>query len=405
MPGVMEGVRVLEVALYGLVPTTGAVLSDWGAEVIKVELPEYGDPIRGLTAWGIAPGTAGVTYLWEVFNRGKRSVGVDIDSPEGLAIIMRLVDESDVFLTNFLEPARKRLGIDVEDVVSRNPRIIYGRGSGHGPLGPDADKGGFDGISYWARTGAGTAAMPADYAYPIPLPGPAFGDIQTGMHLAGGIAAALFRRERTGKGAVVDASLLASGMWAMQASIAGSFVSGANELPRVNRKKPGNPLANVYRTSDGRYVSLAMLEADRYWPGFCEAIGRSELVTDPRFESAALRLKNVDQCVDLLDEIFEQKTFDEWKKVLNEQEGQWTSIQRTSEVLDDEQAEVNGYIKRVAYGNGTTLPLVSVPVQIDGETAELRPAPELGAHTEDTLLSLGKSWDELVELKERSIIS
>jgi crotonobetainyl-CoA:carnitine CoA-transferase CaiB-like acyl-CoA transferase len=395
----MTDVRVVEVALYGLVPTTGAVLGDWGADVVKIEHPETGDPIRGLVAWGVKPGDGGVTYLWEIFNRGKKSVGIDIGSDAGREVLLKLVDEADVFLTNFLEPARKKLGIDAQDILDRNPRIVYARGTGHGPLGPDADKGGFDGISYWARAGVSTAAIPADYSYPIQQPGPAFGDIQTGMHLAGGVAAALFQRERTGKGCVVDTSLLASGLWAMQASMAGSYVSGREQLPAFDRYKPGNPLANVYRTADGRFINLAFLEADRYWPGFCAAIGRPDLADDERFADAKVRLANVQACVEALDHVFGSRTLAEWVSVLASQEGQWSVIQTTREALEDPQARENGYIQNVEYNNGATLPLVSAPVQFGQESPELQPGPDHGADTDTVLLAAGLSWEELIELK------
>jgi crotonobetainyl-CoA:carnitine CoA-transferase CaiB-like acyl-CoA transferase len=405
MDRVMDGVRVVEVALYGLVPTTGAVLADWGADVVKVEHPETGDPVRGLAAFGVKPGDGGVTYLWEVFNRGKKSVGIDIAHPQGRELLLRLVERADVFLTNFLEPARKKLGIDVEDVMARNPRIIYARGTGHGPIGPDADKGGFDGISYWARAGVSTAAMPADYGYPIGLPGPAFGDLQTGMHLAGGVAAALYRRERTGFSAVVDTSLLAAGMWAMQASIAGAYAIGAEELPKADRRRPMNPLANIYRTSDDRFIALAMLEADRYWPGFCQAIGRPELVANERFATASLRRDNVGACVELLDQTFAQRTLAEWQSILATQDGQWAPIQTTREVLDDQQGLVNGYLQQVKYDSGASLPLVSVPVQFDCAAPALRPAPDHGADTDAVLLDAGLAWEELLQLKEVGAIS
>jgi crotonobetainyl-CoA:carnitine CoA-transferase CaiB-like acyl-CoA transferase len=405
MSSPMEGVKVLEVALYGLVPTSGAVLADWGADVVKVEHPETGDPIRGLVAWGVKPGDGGVTYLWEVFNRGKRSVGIDIGTDEGREVLLKLVDEADVFLTNFLGPARRRLRIDAEDILTRNPRIIYARGTGHGPQGPDADKGGFDGISYWARTGAAVAAAPADYAYPIHLPGPAFGDIQTGMHLAGGVAAALFQRERTGKGCVVDTSLLASGLWAMQASTVACHVADLEVLPAFNRLRPGNPLANTYRTADGRFISLAFLEADRYWPGFCAAVGRPELVEDERFSDATRRLDNVTECVSLIDEIFAARTLEEWISVLSRQEGQWSVIRGVREAIDDEQAHINGYVQHVKYDNGAVLPLVSAPVQFDEEPPVLRPGPEHAADTDEVLLGAGLTWDDLMSLKESNAIS
>jgi crotonobetainyl-CoA:carnitine CoA-transferase CaiB-like acyl-CoA transferase len=405
MGGVMDGIRVVEVALYGLVPTAGAVLAEWGADVVKVEHPDTGDPIRGLNAFGVPPGTGGVTYLLEVFNRGKRSVGIDLGRPEGHALLLELVAGADVFLTNFLGDARQRLGIDSDDLLAVNPRLIYGLGTGHGLAGPDAGQGGFDGISYWSRTGAAVAAIPGDYEHPIPLPGPAFGDIQTGLHLAGGIAAALFRRERTGAGAVVDTSLLASGLWAMQASMAGAAVSGRDCLPRTDRRCPANPLVNTYRTADGRFVSLAMLEADRYWPGFCQAIGRPDLAADPRFATARGRQDNLAECVAALDAVFAERDLAGWQDALRRQEGQWSVIQTPAEALEDPQAHANGMVQVVKYDNGATLPLVNVPTRIDGETAVLRPAPELGAHTEEVVLELGKTWDRIIELKEVGAIS
>jgi crotonobetainyl-CoA:carnitine CoA-transferase CaiB-like acyl-CoA transferase len=399
MLNVLDGVKVVEVALYGYVPAAAAVLSDWGAEVLKIEHPETGDPIRGLNAFGVAPGDGGVTMLWEVFNRGKRSAGIDVAHPDGYEVLMLLVDQADVFLTNFLGPARERLGIDADDIRGRNPSIVYARGTGHGVLGPDANKGGFDGVSYWARTGLATAAMPADYDYPISLPGPAVGDIQAGLNLAGAVAAALFRRERTGAGAVVDGSLLASGLWAMQSSIAGSYVTGREELPKNDRRHPGNPLANVYRTADDRFILLAMLEADRYWPGFCAAVGKTEWIQDPRLAAAPLRLAHVEECVDLLDALFASRTLAEWTPILASQEGQWSVARTTREALDDEQAWSNGYLQMVKYDNGVELPLVPAPVQFDGQTAHLVPAAGHGEHTDDVLRACGLSEERILDLK------
>jgi crotonobetainyl-CoA:carnitine CoA-transferase CaiB-like acyl-CoA transferase len=247
--------------------------------------------------------------------------------------------------------------------------------------------------------------MPADYGYPIQQPGPAFGDIQTGMHLAGGVAAALYHRERTGGGLVVDTSLLASGMWAMQASIAGAHVSGRRELPRFDRHRPGNPLANIYRTGDGRFINLAMLESDRYWPGFCQAIGRPELATDERYATDSARMANLDTCIDLLDHIFAEHDLNEWRKILGSQDGQWAVIQTTSEVLDDIQADPNGYVHWVAYDNGATLPLVNAPVQFDGEPADLMPGPTHATDTDQVLMDAGYTVDDLLRLKECGAIS
>ncbi len=405
LPGLLDGVRVVEVAIYAFVPSAGAALADWGADVVKVEHPETGDPMRGLSSYGIAPGDGGVTTLWEVFNRGKRSVGVDIRTPEGRDLVLSMVEQADVFLTNFMQPARAKLGIDVEDIMARNPRIIYGRGTGQGPLGPDADKGGFDALSYWSRPGASTASMPPDYDFPIMLPGPAFGDIQSGMNLAGGIAAALYRRERTGKGAVVDVSLYGSGLWAMQASIAGSYATGRDNIVQLDRRSPPNPLANLYRTADGRFFVLGMLEADRYWEGLCAALGHAELASDERFGSMKLRAANAAACVQALDAIFAPMTLVEVAERLNSQEGQWATIEVPGDAVKDEQAHANGYMQLVDYENGAKLPMVPVPALIDGELPRLMRAPTHCEHTDEILTALGHDEEQLLNLKINGIVA
>ncbi|MDB5714389.1 MAG: hypothetical protein JWO15_1786, partial [Sphingomonadales bacterium] len=374
-------------------------------DVVKVEHPETGDPIRGLSSYGINPGDGGVTTLWEVFNRGKRSIGIDIRTPEGLELLMSMVDRTDVFLTNFMQPARAKLGIDVEQIMARNPRIIYGRGTGQGPVGPDANKGGFDGLSYWSRPGVSTAAMPPDYDFPVMLAGPAFGDIQSGMNMAGGIAAALYRRERTGKGAVVDVSLFGSGLWAMQASIAGCYATGRDNIVQLDRRSPPNPLANIYATGDDRFFVLGMLEGDRYWPGLCQALGRPDLAQEERFGSLALRATNAAACVQALDAIFSTMTLVEVAEKLNSQEGQWSTVELPGDTVKDEQALANGYMQFVDYENGAKLPLVPVPALIDGELPHLMRAPTHCEHTDEVLAAFGHDEDAIINLKIKGIIA
>jgi len=394
----MRDVRVVEVALYALVPAAGAVLADWGAEVIKVEHPAGGDPIRNLSAFGVDPDTGGFTYLWEVMNRGKRSVCIDLATEDGHALLLELVRSADVFLTNFLPPARRKLGIDAEELMAVNPRLIYARGSGYGTRGDEADKGGYDGITYWNRTGVAAAATPPGQQL-VGLPGPAFGDIQGAMTLAGGISAALYERERTGRGCVVDTSLFAAGMWAMQATFVGSSVLGVSTLPRTDRFHVANPLANTYRTADDRYIVLAMLQADRYWERLCEVIGRPELAADPRFTTMETRRANAVECVAILDAVFAARPLAEWCRVLATQDGQWEVVRLVGELADDAQAWANGYLQRVHYDDGRELVLIPAPVQFNEEPSTLRPAPELGADTEDVLLGLGHDWDSIIALK------
>ncbi|HVW41977.1 MAG TPA: CoA transferase [Amycolatopsis sp.] len=404
MAKVMEGVKVVEVSLYGFVPAAGAVLADWGAEVIKIEHPLQGDPMRGVIASGMGPEQTGFTFMWDIVNRGKRSVGIDLATPEGLELLMELVDGADVFLTSFLPEARRRLGIDVDSVMARNPGIVYARGSGQGVRGPDAEKGGFDAITYWFRGGISSAITPVDSPYPFRMPGGAFGDVQSGMALAGGVGAGLAYRARTGEGTVVDTSLLAMSMWAMQPGIVGTALVDIDEMPKHDRTRPYNPLANAYRTADGRFLALNMLQADRYWPGFCEAVGRPDLIGHPDYATAELRLKNVEACVALLDEIFGAKPLAHWREVLSRQEGQWDVVQKVRELNDDAQALANGYVQTVDYGDGRAMPMVAAPVQFAETAPELRPAPEHGADTEAVLLEMGHGWDRISELKDKKVI-
>jgi len=403
MSQMLDGIKVVELAIYAFVPSAGAALADWGAQVIKIEHPETGDPVRGLVAYGVKPGDGGVTPLWEVFNRGKRSVGIDIHRPEGLELLMRLIDDADVFLTNFMQPARARLGIDVDAVLARNPRIIYGRGTGHGPTGPDADKGGFDGISYWSRPGVATAAIPPGYDFPIMLPGPAFGDVQSGMNLAGGVAAALYRREKTGRGGVVDVSLLGSGLWAMGATIAGSYAIGQDNIVQLDRTRPENPLANPYRSGDGRFFVLGMLESDKYWHGFAKAVA-PDLEADDRFSSFAARRQHSPELVAALDQVFASMTMDRIAEVLNGQEGQWARVGFPRDAIHDEQALVSDYVRFMEYDNGAKLPITTVPVRFDGEDISMSRAPTHGEHTDEVVTALGRSEEELLQLKIDGVI-
>ena len=403
---VLEGIRVVEVSQWGFVPSAGAALSDWGAEVLKIEHPTKGDPIRGLVVAGLSGDTKGFAPLWEALSRGKRTIGVDVSTPAGLEILMKLVESADVFITSYLPQARKVLGFDVADVQARNPRIIYARGSGQGPLGPDADKGGFDAISFWSRTGLAMNSLDPQMSYPPRLPGPAIGDLISGMYLAGGIAAALLHRERTGESPVVDVSLLNAGMWAGQVAITGADLL---DQPCIDwpapHDKPGSVLANYYRTSDDRYITLNMLQADRYWAGLCAAGSQPELAEDPRFIDAATRRVNREECVAALDAMFARYTLVEWQERLSAQDGQWDVVLTPQEVHQDQQALENGYLQSVEYPDGRRIGLVAAPVQFDEQRNELRPAGGLGEDTDQVLEELGLSWDEILALKLAGDIS
>ncbi|HSQ01070.1 MAG TPA: CoA transferase [Candidatus Dormibacteraeota bacterium] len=403
MQQVLDGIRVVEVAQWWFVPAAGAVLADWGAEVVKVEHPETGDPMRGLISSGLMPGAGQVNFMVEQPNRGKRGIGIDLAKPQGLDLLYKLVATADVFLTSFLPAARRKLKIDADDIRKVNPRVIYARGHGQGARGPDAERGGYDAASFWCRGSICDALTPATAETPV-MQRAAFGDSTGGLALAGGIAAALFRRERTGVGSVVDLSLLGTAMWLMAPDIILGALS-ASAMPQFTRADAPNPIVNSYRTRDGRWLFLNMLQPDRFWPDLCRRIGHPELIDDERFKDGTSRFMNRTDCVRRLDEIFAQRTLDEWRAALADAEGVWAPMQKASEIPADPQATANGYLLSVEHADGSTFPLVANPLQFDETPPRVTRAPDLGQHTEELLLELGLGWEEIAKYKEAGAIS
>jgi crotonobetainyl-CoA:carnitine CoA-transferase CaiB-like acyl-CoA transferase len=399
----LEGIKVVEVAIWGYVPSAGAALSDMGAQVLKVESPE-GDPIRQLTTGGVAPGAGGFTFLWEIFNRGKQGFCLDLKVPGAIDVLHALLEDADVFLTNLLPPTRRKFGIDVADLKARHPRLIYATGSGLGPNGLESEKGGYDAISMWARGGVSSSVTPREVRYPLGMPSPAFGDVLSGLTLAGGISAAIAQRERTGEASVVDGALFATALWGMQAAIVGASLSGQDELPKRTHEEAVNPLANTYATSDGRHVVLCMLQRERYWKELCLAIERPDLATDERFLTSSALAANLATCIQELDKTFATRPLEEWKARLAQQPGQWDIVQRVGETPKDAQALANGFVQDVDYGDGRSLKMVSVPVLFNREHLKARPAPGLGEHTDTVLSALGFDEEKILDLRIQGIV-
>jgi crotonobetainyl-CoA:carnitine CoA-transferase CaiB-like acyl-CoA transferase len=397
----MDGVRVLEVAQFTFVPAAGAVLADWGADVIKVEHAETGDAQRGLSAlMGMPVGSGSFAPLMEHPNRGKRSIGLALEQPEALAVLHELIRTSDVFLTNFLPAARRRLGIELEDVRKINPEIIYVRGSGFGAAGPDSEKGGYDSTAFWARAGSALGTTPVDYDGLCVMPAGAYGDSLGGMTIAGGIAGALFARERTGETSVVDVSLLGVGAWANALSVGFALLEGGPPA----RRAPGNsartnPLVGNYRTADDRWLVLAMLQPGRYWPEFCRHIDREDLITDERFATTKALMGNAAAAADIVQEVLAARPLAEWTSRFAGMEGQWAVAQDPWEVGQDTAMRANGLIAEVVDTEGTARELVANPVQFDEKPARITRAPQFAEHTDEILRALGKSDDELIDLK------
>ena len=394
----LAGVRILEVASHVFVPIAGAALHEWGAEVIKIEPPETGDPYRSLVTTGLHTLHNGVDASFQFTNRGKQSVAIDLKTAEGRELLYRIAKDCDVFLTNMRPDARRRLKIDVDDIKAQNPRMIYVRGSGYGPKGPDVQTGGYDATSYWSRTGIGAAFTPPGSSDPV-MQRPAFGDVVGGLTIAGAISTALYQRLATGEVPVVDVSLFGVGLWQLQPDITHAL-GNAGLPPRVyDRRTSWNPLSGTYRTRDGRFIKLNMLDADRYWADFCTVIGHAELIDDPRFLDMDARKANAPACVDLLDEIFATRDYAEWCRIMRAAKGVWAPMQTPLEVHDDPQTLANGHLADVEMANGSNLKLVTSPVQFDEQPAKPVRAPELGEHTEMFLLDMGLSWDDIATLK------
>ncbi|MFF6879010.1 MULTISPECIES: CoA transferase [unclassified Streptomyces] len=398
----LEGIRVLEVAMYGFVPSAGAVLADWGADVVKIEHAVTGDPQRGLRQTGPFRVEGDPNPNVAHANRGKRSLGLDMSRPEGREVLYELVKDSDVFLTSLMPGARARLGIDVDDIRAVNPRIVYARGSALGPRGPEAGKGGYDMTAFWARAGTATSITPPGSDGMISPPGPAYGDTVSGTNLAGGIAAALLRRERTGEAPVVDVSLLGSGLWALGHSIAVSVhLDRAWEGVKPSAHgSPANPLSGLYRTADGRFIAFVMLQPAKFWPNVCRCIGRPELADDPRFATTEAIAEHTSDAVKILREVIASRTLTEWSEDLAALDGPWAPVQDTLQAAADQQVRANGYI-----GQAGELELVASPVQFDVEDTRLGPAPEFAAQTEEILTELGYDWDRILALKASGAIT
>ncbi|MGD0698253.1 MAG: CoA transferase [Trebonia sp.] len=400
----MQGVRVLEVAQFTFVPAAGAVLADWGAEVIKVEHAEKGDAQRGLTTViGVDAITKG-TYFNPVFegpNRGKRSVGLALDVPAAREVLDQLIKRSDVFLTNYLPGVRAKLHIDVEDVRKANPDIIYVRGSGFGARGPEADKGGYDMTAFWARSGSGAGATPAGADRLSPMPSGAYGDNIGGMTIAGGIAAALFARATTGETSVIDVSLLGVGAWATSFTVNLALqAGGVPPRPPVPRHGSArNPLVGPYQTSDGRWVLFSMLQPGRYWPEFCRLTGHQELAADERFNTVEKLMANAPAAGELVAGIVAGKPFAEWLTLLDRIGGQWATVQDAWGVANDQSLRANGMIASFDDADGVRRHMVTNPVQFDETPAELRRGPLFAEHTDEVLRELGLTDEKVIELK------
>jgi crotonobetainyl-CoA:carnitine CoA-transferase CaiB-like acyl-CoA transferase len=398
--GVLDGVKVVELAEHGFVPSCGAILADWGADVVKIERPT-GDPLRSVMRAGLVADTGDFNFLFELYNRNKRGITLDLRVPDGRAAFDRLIEHADVLITSFLPPARAKLGITPEVLWRINPRLVYAKGQGQGQRGPDADQGGFDSVSYWSRGGVGHI-LTAPGA-PLVMPRGAFGDAPSGAMLAGGVAAALYQRERTGKGLVVDVALLAMAIWQLSSDLTATTILREEPRRLEAGKALPNPLVGPYRTSDDRWMMFSMLDDARHWAPTCRAIRREELIDDPRFVDTAARAEHADELHAIFVEHLETLTLPDVAGRLAAEDTIFSALASPLEVIDDPQVVQNGYLVR--HPGHPTARVATAPMQFDDEIVEVRRgAPGLGEHTDEILGELGYDTDELASLRDTGAI-
>ncbi len=378
----LAGVRVIELGVWVAGPAAGGIMADWGADVIKVE-PPAGDPQRWLFA-SVGLRAELPVPPFELDNRGKRSIVLDLREESERERLHRLLETADVLITNMRPAALERLGLDHEQVCARHPSLVYGSLTGYGLDGPDRDRAGYDVGAFWARSGVAHTIVPPGELPPDLLSG--FGDHFTGLALVSGVVAKLFERQQTGRGGLVATSLLRTGMYGVSWDL-GIQLRFRKRTPTVSREANGAPLVNSYRASDGVGFWLICLESDRHWPNVLAAIDRPELATDERFASATARLANAEALIAEFDAAFGARPMEHWHRRLDEHDVWWAPIQSLAEVIDDPQA-APGIVDMVEHPGERPYRAVASPVDFDGRPQRPGPVPDLGAHTDEVLAEL-----------------
>ena len=404
MPGPLEGLKVLEVANWVAGPSACAIMADMGAEVVKIEHPETGDPARSVdvSARGVVQHSSGANLLFELLNRGKQSVAVNLESPQGQEIVQKLAAQSDVVVTNLTPHRQERYKLRYEDLSGLNSRTIYLVLTGYGAEGPDRDRSGFDYAAFWARSGI--MASLGETGGPPTQQRPGMGDQTTSLALTAAIGMALYERERSGKGQRIDCSLLHTGMWVIGPDIMAALKTH-QPAERVSRKDVGNPLYTFYQTADAKWLQLVMIESERFWNGFCQALGMDELADDPRFDSHVARLEHSKQLVEIIEGRFASESFEHWSASLDEQRCIWAPVQTLDQVVDDPQIHANSYTTTLTHAEEGDFKILTPPMKYSRTPGKpSSPAPELGQHTETALLEIGYTWDDIIILKEQGAI-
>ena len=399
MAAPLSDIRVVELTSWMAAPSAGAALADMGADVVKVE-PLTGDPVRGMVRQPKVEGQPSVDASFHVDNRGKRSVAVAIDRPEGADLVRRLVERADVFLCNLLPRRQARYGLDAATLLALQPRLVHATLTGYGLTGPDAERPGYDVTAFFGR-GAITDSM-AEPGGVAPAPRPAQGDHAAGMVLLAGILAALRLAERTGEGQAVDASLFGTAAWTMATDLAPTLIDG-RQPSRRDRRHLISALANRFRCADDRWIVLNMPEP-HWWPRLCSAIGRDDLAEDPLYTTIKLRFDNMPQLIDAIDETFASKPIAEWGQIFDDAGLIWGPAATIAELATDPQATATGLFPEIELDTGP-IRTVAIPLHIEGADIGPRgPAPALGQHTVEVFVAAGLTEDEVAALAAAGIV-
>jgi crotonobetainyl-CoA:carnitine CoA-transferase CaiB-like acyl-CoA transferase len=387
--------------MWAFTPACGGILSHWGADVIKIENPKSPDPSR-LLGGTLEPG--GASRSFKNYNRGKRAITLNVASDEGREILYRLVDTSDVFLTSFLPEVRQKLGFDVDTIKARNPNIIYAKGTGLGPLGPQSHRRGYDSAMWWSRSSLAYTAMQVSGAKtPTGMVG--HGDTMSGTVLAGGICAALVQRAMTGVAPVVDVSLLGTAVWFNHQPITGSTPGFVDPYARSGARMAQSAALSNYKTKDDRFISLVFVnDPDDWWTDFCACVGRPDLAAGPKFDTRAVRSENAAELVAAVGEVFAAMTLEEAKDAMAPAIGAWAPVQSPREIHDDPQVQANRFLQPVTYPEGT-INFPTPPVLFDEDAFTTQRAPDFSEHTVEVLRELGLDDEQIAAHRVAGVIA
>jgi crotonobetainyl-CoA:carnitine CoA-transferase CaiB-like acyl-CoA transferase len=388
MAGILSGLRVIDCSTYIAGPAAATILSDFGADVIKIERPPNGDPYRYLGQVAGMP-LSDQNYCWILDDRNKKSVALDLNDSESRQALLKLAAAADIFITNYQPQLQRKFKLEYSDLAAINPRLIYASITGYGECGGDCEKPGYDATAYWARSGLMYSMHNGD-AEPVQSPA-GFGDHPTSVTLFAGIVLALYRRQLTGAGTKVNTSLMANGAWAHGCAIQAALC-GAEFLPKWTRADAINPLVNHYVARDGRRMFFCLLDQPREWPRLCRALELEELIEDPRFATSDLRRQNSAALIALMDRAIARRDLDDWAVVFKQHDLIWGPVPSAAEVARDPQMEANGIFAEIEPG----LKTIQNPINVEGcEKQAPRMAPKMGEHTREVLRSAGYGDEEI----------